>query len=291
MTVSPTPDTAADSAVGTAAGTATGPAMGTASGTSLELAGITFAYGRHRVLHGVDLTVAAGHLCALLGPNGSGKSTLTKILAGVHKAAAGSARLGGIDLLALKPRERAKIVAYVPQSAEVPFELSVREAVLLGRTPHMGMRPAAADYDAVDHAIDRLGLWELTGRRLSELSGGQAQRVLIARALAQRPRVLLLDEPTSALDLRYQVETLQLVRRVAREEGVAALVAIHDLNHAALFCQQVVLLSGGRIVADGPAESAYDADTLGRVYGLPVDVVRDHDQIQVRPVLAEGALA
>src|SRR5699024_8878219 len=231
----------------------------------LELADITFSYGRHQVLHGVDLTVAAGTLCALLGPNGSGKSTLTKILAGVHRASGGTARLGGVDLLGIKPRERAKVVAYVPQSAEVPFELSVREAVLLGRTPHMGMRPRTEDLDAVDHAIDRLGLWDLVDRRLSELSGGQAQRVLIARALAQQPRVLLLDEPTSALDLRYQVETLQLVRRVAREEDVAALIAIHDLNHAALFCQQVVLLSGGRIVADGPAETAYDATRLGEV--------------------------
>ena len=257
----------------------------------LSIRGVEFAYGKHQVLRGVDLDVAAGTLCALLGPNGSGKSTLTKILAGVLRTRTGSVRLGGNDLLRMKPRERAKVVAYVPQSAEVPFELTVREAVTLGRTPHMGMRPTPHDTAIVEHAIERLGLAELAERRLSELSGGQAQRVLIARALAQQPRVLLLDEPTSALDLRYQVETLQIVRQVAREEGVAALIAIHDLNHAATFCQQVVLLSGGRLVADGPAGQAYDAELLGQVYGLPVEVLHEAGQTQVRPVLAEGALA
>ncbi len=256
----------------------------------LSIRDVEFAYGKHRVLRGIDLDVAAGTVCALLGPNGSGKSTLTKILAGVLRTTQGSVRLGDTDLLRMKPRERAKVVAYVPQSSEVPFELTVREAVTLGRTPHMGMRPSAEDVTVVEDAISRLGLGELAERRLSDLSGGQAQRVLIARALAQRPRVLLLDEPTSALDLRYQVETLQIVRQVAREEGVAALIAIHDLNHAATFCQQVVLLSGGRLVADGPATEAYDAELLGEVYGLPVEVLHDEGQTQVRPVLAKGAL-
>ncbi|MPV38265.1 ABC transporter ATP-binding protein [Georgenia subflava] len=257
----------------------------------LQIHDVEFAYGRHQVLRGVNLAVADGTLCALLGPNGSGKSTLTKILAGVLRTKKGSVRLGDVDLLAMRPRERAKVVAYVPQSSEVPFELTVREAVTLGRTPHMGLRPTAEDVAVVEDAIQRLGLDGLAERRLSDLSGGQAQRVLIARALAQRPRVLLLDEPTSALDLRYQVETLQIVRQVAREEGVAALIAIHDLNHAATFCQQVVLLDGGRIVADGAAPEAYDADLLGQVYGLPVEVRHEGGQTQVRPVLDEGALA
>ncbi len=257
----------------------------------LSIRGVEFAYGKHQVLRGIDLDVAPGTLCALLGPNGSGKSTLTKILAGVLRTRHGSVRLGEADLLRMKPRERAKVVAYVPQSSEVPFELTVREAVTLGRTPHMGMRPTAEDLAVVESSIERLGLAELAERRLSDMSGGQAQRVLIARALAQRPRVLLLDEPTSALDLRYQVETLQIVRRVAREEGVAALIAIHDLNHAATFCQQVVLLSGGRLVADGPAPEAYDAELLGDVYGLPVEVLHDDGQTQVRPVLTQDALA
>ncbi len=257
----------------------------------LSIRGVEFAYGRHQVLRGIDLDVAPGTLCALLGPNGSGKSTLTKILAGVLRTRRGSVRLGAADLLRMKPRERAKVVAYVPQSSEVPFELTVREAVTLGRTPHMGMRPGAEDVAVVESSIERLGLAELAERRLSDMSGGQAQRVLIARALAQRPRVLLLDEPTSALDLRYQVETLQGLRAFLREEGVAALIAIHDLNHAATFCQQVVLLSGGRLVADGPAAEAYDADLLGEVYGLPVEVLHDDGQTQVRPVLTKDSPA
>ncbi|MFC4563600.1 ABC transporter ATP-binding protein [Nocardiopsis mangrovi] len=260
--------------------------------TGLEVSAVEFGYRRHRVLDGVGLTVAEGTFCALLGPNGSGKSTLAKIIARILAPQAGTVSFAGRDLLRTPRREHAKVVSYVPQSSEAPFELTVQEAVLLGRTPHMGLRPTAHDQAVVDGAIDRLGLGELGDRRLSELSGGQAQRVLIARALAQEPRVLLLDEPTSALDLRYQIETLQIVRSVTREQGVTALIAIHDLNHAAHFCDQAVLLSGGRIVADGPPAEAFDAKVLGEVYGLEVRVERRGADVEVRPaVLGDAAAA
>ncbi|MFC7330190.1 ABC transporter ATP-binding protein [Marinactinospora rubrisoli] len=255
---------------------------------SLEVAGVEFGYRRHPVLEGIDLTVAEGAFCALLGPNGSGKSTLTKILARILRPGAGTVRHAGRDLLRMPRREHARIVSYVPQSSEAPFELTVREAVLLGRTPHIGLLPTTHDWDVVEAAIDQLGLADLRERHLSELSGGQAQRVLIARALAQEPRVLLLDEPTSALDLRYQIETLRIVREVTRERGVTALIAIHDLNHAAHFCDQAVLLHGGRIVADGPPAEAFDAATLGRVYGLEVRVERTGDTVDVRPAELDG---
>lgn len=258
---------------------------------SLRIEDIHFSYGDRPVLHGVTLEVGRGVFTGLLGPNGSGKSTLTKILARVHVPSKGTVALEGTDLLSLPRREHAKRVAYVPQSSEVPFELTVRESVLLGRTPYMGLRPKPADIALVEESIERLDLGELRDRRLSELSGGQAQRALIARALAQEPEVLLLDEPTSALDLRYQVDTLSLVRQVTREQGVAALIAIHDLNHAALFCDEIALLHGGSLVAWGAPEDAMRAETLSEVYGLPVHVERRDGAVEVRPVLSAEQLA
>ncbi|WP_062209229.1 ABC transporter ATP-binding protein [Streptomyces sp. NBRC 109706] len=257
---------------------------------SLDIASVRFAYRRNQVLAGVDLRVDEGGFCALLGPNGSGKSTLVKIIARVLQPAGGGVSFGGRDLLAAPRREHARVVAYVPQSGATPFEQTVREAVLLGRTPHIGLRPTRRDWAKVDAAIDRLGLTGLADRPLSQLSGGQAQRVLIARALAQEPRVLLLDEPTSALDLRYQIETLRIVRSVTREEGVTALIAIHDLNHAAHFCDQAVLLDGGVVVADGPPAEAFDADVLSRVYGLDIRVSQGETGVEVRPAALERPL-
>lgn len=250
---------------------------------TLTISGIRFAYGKREVLDGVSFEVADGSFCALLGPNGSGKSTLVKVLAQVHRAAGGSIAFDGVAADGLSRREHARTVAYVPQSGEAPFDLSVREAVLLGRTPHFGIAPRPIDWQRVEEAIDLLNLHDLIDRSMSELSGGQAQRVLIARAVAQDTRVLVLDEPTSALDLRYQIETLRLVRQLTREKGTTALIAIHDLNHAARYCDQVVLLHGGRIVADGTPEEALRAEPLTDVYGLPIAVEQRNGYVEVRP--------
>lgn len=190
-------------------------------------------------------------------------------------------------MLALKRREHARLIGYVPQSGEAPFDLTVREAVLLGRTPHFGIRPGREDWQKVDEAIALLGLKDLEHRHLSELSGGQAQRALIARSLAQDTQVLLLDEPTSALDLRYQIETLQLVRWITRKRGITALIAIHDLNHAARFCDQAVLLHGGKIVASGSPTEAFDDALIKHVYGLDVTVEERDGYVEVRPVVHE----
>lgn len=252
---------------------------------TLQITDVEFSYPKHKVLKGVSLTVEQGSFCALLGPNGSGKSTLTKILAGISKPSAGTVTFDGADLLSLRRRERARAVGYVPQSGEAPFDLTVREAVLLGRTPHFDLRPGKKDWEKVDDAIALLGLTELEDRRLSELSGGQAQRALVARAIAQDTKLLLLDEPTSALDLRYQVETLQLVRWITRNRGITALIAIHDLNHAGRFCDQAVLLNGGTIVASGSPLEAFEAEMLTSVYGLDVTVEKRDGYAEVRPVV------
>ena len=250
---------------------------------SLSVQHLSFSYGARRVLEDVSLDVAPGTFCALLGPNGSGKSTLVKAIAGVHRAQSGTVAVEGRRTSSLGRRELAKVVGYVPQAGDAPFDLTVREAVMLGRTPHFGIAPRAEDRARVEDAISRMGLEDIAERSMSELSGGQAQRALIARALAQDTRVLLLDEPTSALDLRYQIETLQLVRQITREEGISALIAIHDLNHAARYCDQIVVLHGGRLVADGSPAEALQASVLRTVYEVDVQVETREDGVEVRP--------
>ena len=250
---------------------------------SLSVQHLSFSYGPRRILEDVTFEVAPGAFCALLGPNGSGKSTLVKAIAGVHRAKSGTVTVEGRETSSLGRRELATVVGYVPQAGDAPFDLTVREAVMLGRTPHFGIAPRAEDRAKVEDAIARMGLGDIAERSMSELSGGQAQRALIARALAQDTRVLLLDEPTSALDLRYQIETLQLVRQITREEGISALIAIHDLNHAARYCDQIVVLHGGRLVADGSPAEALRAPVLRSVYEVDVEVDAREDAVEVRP--------
>ena len=249
---------------------------------SLSVQHLSFAYGPRRILEDVSFEVASGAFCALLGPNGSGKSTLVKAIAGVHRAKSGTVTVEGRETSSLGRRELATVVGYVPQAGDAPFDLTVREAVMLGRTPHFGIAPRAEDRAKVEDAIARMGLGDLAERSMSELSGGQAQRALIARALAQDTRVLLLDEPTSALDLRYQIETLQLVRQITREERISALIAIHDLNHAARYCDQIVVLHGGRLVADGSPAEALRVPVLRSVYEVDVEVDAREGAVEVR---------
>ncbi|ACZ31325.1 ABC transporter related protein [Xylanimonas cellulosilytica DSM 15894] len=251
---------------------------------SLQIRDLHVSYGTRPVLLGVDLDVPDGELTAVLGPNGSGKSTLAKVVARIARPASGSVTVDGRDLHSLPRREHASVVAYVPQVSATPFDLTVRDMVMLGRTPHIGMRPRAQDHEIVDRELGRLRLGELATRPMAELSGGQAQRVLVARALAQEPRVLILDEPTSALDLRYQVETLEVVREVAIDRSVAVLVVIHDLNHAAWFCGHSALLHEGRVLRSGHPTETFDAATLSQVYGLEIDVTHPAPgMVEVRP--------
>ncbi|MGE0221079.1 ABC transporter ATP-binding protein [Mycolicibacterium sp.] len=253
---------------------------------TLTIDGLTYAYGKTQILHDVSLTVPRGQLIGLLGPNGSGKSTLIKVIARINRLQSGRITLDDRPLSGLRAKEHAKLVSYVPQAGEASAALSVRDCVLLGRTPYFGMRPAESDWAAVDDAIELFNLTELADRPMADLSGGQAQRVLIARATAQDPQVLLLDEPTSALDLRYQVEALRLLRALTHDRNLVTIIAIHDLNLASRFCDQVAVLSGGRIAEFGTTQQAYRKDLLEQVYGLPVDVHSRGPFVEVQPVTA-----
>ncbi|MFN3216812.1 MAG: ABC transporter ATP-binding protein [Acidimicrobiales bacterium] len=245
---------------------------------ALSCTRVSAGYGRREVIAGVDLTVASGEWTALIGPNGAGKSTLLRCIAGVlaHRGdiVVGDGRRPG-------PGE----VAMVPQSPVLPVGMTVGEYVLLGRTAHLRWleRESARDRMIVDSVLRRLGLLGFADRMVTELSGGEAQRTVIARALAQQAPVMLLDEPTSALDLGHQVAVLELVDDLRRSENLTVVAAMHDLTTAARFADRLVLIDAGTIVASGPVETVLDAELLSKVYATPLTVRRIDGELVVLP--------
>ena len=237
---------------------------------------VGFGYRADRVvLREVSLEVEAGRVLVLLGPNGSGKSTLLKVMLGVLKAGTGSVTWEGRALGGYRARELARAVAYLPQSPGYEAGQSVGEVVRAGRTPYLQAFGVESERDVavVGQTAALLGLGELMGRPMEELSGGQRQRAFLGRALAQEPRMLLLDEPNTFLDLQHQAQLWQLLRKLAREKGLAILAASHDLNLSAAFADELVLLDGGEIVAKGSADEVMNAELLSRVYGVAMERV------------------
>ena len=239
----------------------------------LAAAGLDFAYGDRPVLRGVTLTLSAGEVVALLGPNGSGKSTLLRVLLGqLHPSSRADVRWDGVPVESWSRRDLARRVAYLPQSPTSEPGERVGGVLRLGRSPYWGAfgLESGRDVDVVRSVAETLDLSGLLDRPMDELSGGQRQRVLVGRCLAQEPAALLLDEPTTFLDLRHQVELLQLLRRLAREQGVGVLMASHDLNLAAATADRAVLLDAGSVAAEGTPDSVLQPDALSRVYGVPM---------------------
>lgn len=227
------------------------------------------------VLHDVDFALDDGEVAVLLGPNGSGKTTLFKCIAGHWTPESGSIRLAGDDVALLSHRERARRLAVVPQDHGSPFSYSVRELVLMGRAPHVGSFgvPSRTDHTAAEEAMAAVGISALAERDITRISGGERQMALVARALAQGSRTLLLDEPTSHLDLKNQLSVLVRVREAARERGLTVLMTLHDPNLALMFADRVVLLKNGRVVGDGSPEAVVDEAAIATVYGVAADVV------------------
>jgi iron complex transport system ATP-binding protein len=242
---------------------------------SLQVARLSVNIGRRRIVDDVDISVPDGHFVGLLGPNGSGKSTILKAIYRVRKPASGRVLLDGSDLLAMPPKVAARRVAVVAQETTVEFDFTVFEMVMIGRTPHKKAfeRDDDTDRAAAIQAIERVGCAHLAPRSFNTLSGGEKQRVLIARALAQGADHLILDEPTSQLDIRYQIEVLELVAGL----DVTVLAALHDLGLAALFCDAVYLLTDGHIVASGPPRTVITTETVRHAYGADVLIV-DHPE-------------
>ncbi|MFC7860152.1 ABC transporter ATP-binding protein [Arthrobacter koreensis] len=237
------------------------------------------------LVDGVDCTLEPGTFTGLLGPNGAGKSTLLHVLAGVLDPDAGTVRLRDRPLSSTRARERARSIALVEQSLPGETSQRVREVAALGRTPHRSLLAGDSrrDLDVVENSLAAAGVLRLAERSYSTLSGGEQQRVQLARALAQEPEVLLLDEPTNHLDASAQLETLGLLEKLA-SEGTAVAAALHDINHAAAACSHLIVLSGGRVVASGPAGSVLTPELIQRVYGVRAELLRH--PLTGRPLIA-----
>ncbi|MFC1525264.1 ABC transporter ATP-binding protein [Candidatus Latescibacterota bacterium] len=237
----------------------------------LELSQVSAGYERDRpVVRELDLSVRRGAFLGLIGPNGSGKSTMIRAITGVAPFSSGLVLLDGEDLNTMSRKEIARCIAVLPQDTTSTFSFSVREIVTMGRHPHLGRFQGLthADLLVVEEAMARTDVLQLAERSILELSGGERQRVVIARALAQKPRVLLLDEPTTHLDLNHRIEVLDLLHELNQEEGLTLLCVTHDLNEAAAYCDQLVLLCEGRKRAQGTPAEVLTPQLLREAYGV-----------------------
>lgn len=236
---------------------------------ALDLSRITFGYGRRRLFEEFDLQVGERELFGVIGPNGAGKTTLLNLAAGLLSPDAGTVRLGGRDVAGLGAREIARSVAVVPQESHFAFDFTVREVVMMGRNPYVPRfgRPRQTDRDVVDRALESTEVADLARRGINQISGGERQRVVLARALAQQPAVLLLDEPTLHLDVGHQHSFVRLLAGL-NARGLTVVLLTHDLNLAALLCQRVLLLDTGRKVACDVPGAVITSELIRRSYGV-----------------------
>lgn len=251
----------------------------------LDVQNLSAAYSSQHVLKNLSFQLNAGELLAIIGPNGAGKSTLVRVLSGILPPQAGSLRFNGQELTRLQPHERAKLIAVVPQARSIPPAYTAWQVVILGRTPYLNWfgQTSAEDEELVHLAMERTDTLELAQRPVSELSGGELQRVLLARALVQTTPVLLLDEPTTHLDLQYQISLLKQVQDLVRRPAgwaltngngaPGALVVLHDLNLVARFADRVMLLVHGEVKALGTVSEVLRPDLLSAAFGIGLDVV------------------
>jgi iron complex transport system ATP-binding protein len=241
----------------------------------LSVRDLRVSYGQREVLRGIDLDVAPGEVVGIVGPNGGGKTTLLKAITRVVPSR-GLVRLGGDDVASLNARELARRVAVVPQDPTLPVGFTALDVVVMGRTPHLRFleQESAADRRKAQDALAMLGAQALADRAVDELSGGERQNVVIARALVQEAPLLLLDEPTANLDISHQAGIARLLRRLAAERGAGILAALHDLTLASLYCDRLVLIASGEVVAEGAPADVLTVENVRRAYGTDVMVLR-----------------
>jgi iron complex transport system ATP-binding protein len=241
----------------------------------LEVRNLSFGYGRRRILKKISLTVPKGSIVSLVGPNGSGKTTLLRCLVGFLNYQEGAILIDGQEIRSNEWRNLVRRIGYVPQIEGNGFPSTVFDMVLLGRRQHINWRPSERDLDAAAETLVLLNLKDLALRDMSELSGGEKQKVLMARALAKEPELLIMDEPTSSLDLKHQLEALNTVACLAEEQGITVIMAMHDLNLAALYSDRLIMLQRGRIRGDAPPKEILTTQNISSLYGIEVNVSRE----------------
>lgn len=257
-------------------------------GLSINVHDLKLTYDTHPVLDGTELKVNRGDLVALLGANGAGKSTLLRVISRILQPTAGHVLLDGQELKQFNSKEAARLMAVVPQETAADFDFTVQEIVAMGRFPYLSrfQKENQDDRDIVRRSMEMTGVAHLADRSIAALSGGEKQRVVMARAVCQQPEVLLLDEPTANLDIGYQSMLLELASRLNREQGVTVIAAIHDINLAVHHFNRFILLSGGRVLAAGRAEEVITAENIQKSYGVPASIYRHplHGVLQVSVV-------
>ena len=258
----------------------------------LQAKGIQFSYGQRAILREMSLEAGSGETLGLVGPNGSGKTTFLRILTGILRPQGGEVFIQGRDLTSLRPRERARLVAMVQQNPAVPPGFTSLELVLMGRNPHLGLLQweGPKDMEVSQRVMELTETWEFAHRLVSSLSGGELQRVFIARALAQETPVLILDEPTAHLDISYQASVFDMIEKIRRDTGITVLVAMHDLTLAAQYCGRIAALHKGSIFASGKPSQVLTSELVSEVFGAAVAIV-EHPVHKTPVVLPVGQAA
>ncbi|KNY29339.1 ABC transporter ATP-binding protein [Pseudobacteroides cellulosolvens] len=238
---------------------------------------LDWAFGQHKILHDINLTIYEGGIYGIIGPNGSGKTTLLKNIARCLMPEKNSIQLGDKDLTQFSNRSLAKEISYVPQNTDMEFEFSVMDMVLMGRSPYIKrlQSESSNDIEIAKSAMEMTNTWDLRDKNINMISGGERQRTVIARALAQKANIMLLDEPVSQLDLHHQLEIMDILKRLAVENKVTVVMSIHDLNIAAQFCDRLILMDKGKIFKEGIPNDIIKEDIVYSVYGVKAIVMKN----------------
>lgn len=239
---------------------------------ALQIKDISFRYGTNLILDKISFEQKTGRILALLGPNGTGKTTLLKSLSGILQPFEGSSLLDGEDILKMSVKKKSRLIAYVPQNTTTVFPVKVFDTVMMGRKPFQGFHTTKKDEEIVLEILELFELTKLAFKNTNELSGGERQRVFLARALCQQPRLLLLDEPTSSMDLKNQLRTMSMVRKLADSQDLTVIVSIHDINLAAMYCDDFLMLRDQKIFTFGEADKVLTSPNMEKAYGVEADM-------------------
>lgn len=255
----------------------------------IQIKDLEFCYGDKMILTGTNLEIAGGELVSIVGPNGTGKSTLVKCMNGLLKAQRGEIKIDNADVKKITRKQIAKKVSYVPQASTSLFNLNVFDMVLFGRRPHTTWRSSREDRVKALKALKILNIEDLALNNFNELSGGQQQKVIIARALAQETEIIILDEPISNLDIRHQMEVMDTIRELVDKAGISAVMVAHDLNIATRYSDRIVIMNKGEIIAVGKPEKVLTKESIADVYGVEADLFRIDNKPYIIPTSVKHA--